>query len=129
MTSFTEKFIYAEEKSSYYCWKFKKLGVPSSLYIQKWRVPNPVPATIDVSIRFRGEFLPENMNTATTIKKFPDLKNESIIQNVHKVSEHTKTIRFDMTGNDRPITSIYVPKEMIGEKTNQNMIQVIIDWC
>jgi hypothetical protein len=99
------------------------------LYIQKWRVPNPVPSTIDVSIRFRGEFLPENMNTAATFKKFPDLINEPIIQNVHRVSEHTKTIRFDMSGNDRPITSIYVPKELIGEKTNQNMIQVIIDWC
>jgi hypothetical protein len=30
-----------------------------------------------------------------------------------------------MSGYDRPITSIYIPKEFIGEKTNQNMIQVI----
>ncbi|MCM3006319.1 hypothetical protein [Priestia koreensis] len=129
MPNYTEKFVYAEEKSSYFCWKYRKYGITASLYIQKWRVPDPVPATLDVSIRFREEFLSENMNTATIFKKFPDLKNESIVQNVHRVSDHTNTVRFDTSGNDRPITSIYIPKEMIGEKTNQNMIQIIIDWC
>lgn len=119
-----EKYHYLEERISYHGWKLPH----STLYIQKWRVPSPLPTTLDISVRLKGEYEPQEVLSRGDFNRFPQNKDKPIIEFVHRVSEHNHTIRFDADGIHRPFNTIYLPKYLL-KNNEQNMIQVIIDWC
>lgn len=119
-----EKYQYLEERNAFYGWRMPH----STLYIQKWRVPSPIPATLDISIRFKGEYEPQEIITQDDFSKFPKYRDKPVIEFVNRVSEHTHTIRFDADGIHRPFNTIYLPKYLI-KNIEQNRLQVIIDWC
>jgi hypothetical protein len=52
-----------------------------------------------------------------------------MLEFVYRVSDHTKTIRYDSDGYDKSFNTIYLPKFMVEEHLEQNKVQVIIDWC
>jgi hypothetical protein len=128
-SSLTDKYIYAGEKSSYHCWKIKRSGISSNLYIEKWRVPTPTPKTLDISVRFKDEYEIQTIVTRKDLRQFPEKVDEPIIEFVYRVSGHTKTIRYDSDGYDKSFNTIYLPKFMVEDHLEQNKVQVIIDWC
>jgi hypothetical protein len=118
-----------QKKQVYIIVGISKSGISSSLYIYKWRVPTPVPSSIDVSVRFRGEYEPQEVMKINDFKNNPANKEKPIVEYVYNSRENTKTIRYDADGYYKPFTSIYLPKFMVDHRIQENSFQVIIDWC
>jgi len=84
-----------------------------SLYIPKWRVPEPWPQTIHVTIT------PYDQSKVSSIsrleaKNSPRLRYKPIIAHLKKYREHTQTIRYQPEGDPkgREIGEPYIPYHM-----------------
>lgn len=84
-------------------------GVEFFLYIPKWRVPEPWPLTIRVSIEECKTEKKIPRFTKDEIRKFPVLKTSPIICLVESFSQHTKTTRYRPLGVDWEIGEPYIP--------------------
>lgn len=125
----TGTFYYSGESLRCYIWRFNEQGEHSSLYIHKWRVPEPFPRAIEVSIRFEKDFYPEDTIKEIEVVKNSYLKNKEIVRKVYRNTYHGKTVRFDtLSGSDRPFDSIYIPKLFLKGKEEDKTVQVVIKW-
>lgn len=102
----------AKETENKLRWDADIEGTPFSLYIPKWRVPQPWPSRIWIGVtprRFECDELPnlsrENADSDSS------LTHEPLIATVAKYSEHSRTIRYRPLGDDRlwEIGEPYVP--------------------
>ncbi len=88
-------------------WKNVSGPVPFSLYIPKWRVPEPVPREILVRVGMRFSVVP------SPVFKRGCLQGTSVpIQvRVHRVCENVNSVRFAPRGTtyDREIGEPYIP--------------------
>lgn len=73
-------------------WITKIDDVPFKLYIPQWRVPNPIPSTIKISL-FTSP-LPESKQAVTPAltASNPNLRMLPIVSHVNFCSEHSKTL-------------------------------------
>ena len=96
------------------------------LYILKWRVPQPWPSRIFVSIR---EWQPLALSGLTPVRaRSGDLENV-IRAAVRRVSRHTRTIRFAALGDpkDIEIGDPYIPFSLLPSGDPQKVI-IEISW-
>jgi hypothetical protein len=104
------KLHYRKETDGTYRWDCKIAGALLALYVKKWRVPEPCPATITVEIGLPNE--------ETAAADFPEglvnLKPELLLKPIHLLVEierkHTQTIRYTTgLGKLFAIQQIYIP--------------------
>src|SRR5437899_1417182 len=105
-------FEAAKETTNKLRWDANVDGTTFSLYIPKWRVPDPWPSRIWVNIfprRAEGADLPNV--TQAAIHSDSTLRHEPIVATVEKVSELSNTIRYAPTGDQSEweIGEPYVP--------------------
>jgi hypothetical protein len=87
------------------------------LYIPKWRVPDPAPATIKVTLFFPSHMPPEPWSALApeVAGVEPDLRTLPIVSHVKFHSDHGKTIQYEPIG--RPDTweigSPYIPSSLL----------------
>jgi hypothetical protein len=118
----------AKETANKLRWDALVDGVTFSLYIPKWRVPNPWPGHIWVLVlprRQEGDDLPnlskDDVEADSTTRKEP------IVATVSRYSEHTETVRYTPGGDrdDWEIGEPYVPRTIAGE---HGLLRLIIMW-
>jgi len=110
----------------------EKAKVTFSVYIPKWRVPEPCPNTILVILYFPPDDKLKNIKiyTKSDIDMNQELRNNKISVELLKKSDHTKTIRFDPTGNDKKnweVGSLYIPKELLPHD-EITKVSAVIEW-
>lgn len=120
------RFYYYGISKKCFIWCYEKNI--SKLYIHKWRVPEPFPKTILVTLKFKNEFEAEKTRAEYEFTNNPKMKNEPIIRFVHRVSYHSKTVRFDTERYERPFDSIYIPNHFLKGTVDVKLVQVIIKW-
>lgn len=121
-------FSYDSETEGYYVWSFHEDREKSKLYIARWRVPNPIPRTVEVFAKFADEHEIERVITRRSFGMDPEQKREPIVRFARRVSCHTNTIRFDTYGWDRPFNTIYVPLSWLEGHEDEKEMQVIVRW-
>lgn len=100
------------------------------LYILQWRVPEPVPEHIEVSISSnKKEFPATRKFDVSEIESNPNLRNKSIFAEVKFVSDHTKTIRYDPVGEQETweIGSPYIPLSLLPDKEAKTLY-LLVNW-
>jgi len=127
-----EKVIADWKKSTAHkeIWSVNLGGVDFNLYIPKWRIPKPIPEKILIKIYFSSEEVrDEKFISMTDIQLHPELIRNKIYSHVHKVSEKTKTIRFEPNGNsnDWEIGSPYIPYSILKDHDFDELI-IVIEW-
>lgn len=95
------------------------------IYIPKWRVPEPIPEVIKVSLYFPPH-LPElkNILTSEMTKSNPNLCKLPILSQIKWYSDHTKTVRYNPIGlpDTWEIGSPYIPVSILP----QNHIEILV---
>lgn len=104
-------------------------GTKFSIYIPKWRVPEPWPSRILVNVirrRFIADDSP-NMTEAAAMAD-PVIRHEPIIATVTKFSMHTETIRYQPSGNTSnwEIGSPYIPFALTCDEADH--LRILIQW-
>jgi len=108
-------------------WDCNVDGTRFSLYIPKWRVPEPWPKVIAVqTVRRRVECTDDANITPEDVAMDPSIRLEPIVATVKKVSVHSKTVRYDPTANVWEIGSPYVPDSMTADSAER--LRVIVNW-
>jgi hypothetical protein len=98
------------------------------LYIPKWRVPEPWPSLIHVTILpyDREQLL---VLSKATAYKFPESRKSPIITHLKRFKEHTKTIRYqpegDITGWE--IGEPYIPIPMTYDGADR--LTITVQWA
>ncbi|MDS1030990.1 hypothetical protein RDV78_11170 [Bacillota bacterium LX-D] len=121
-------FYFCGSSEMCYKWIYSEAGEKSTLYINKWRVPNPPPKSINVTVKFKDEFEAEKIRSERDYAKKPELKNEPIIRYVHRVSCHSNTVKFYIEGYERPFDSIYIPCSFLNGNEDIKLVQIVINW-
>lgn len=106
------RFDCAKETENQLRWDAEVELTCFSLYIPKWRVPQPWPSRIWVSVTQRRSSSEELANlSAEAVVADSSLTHEPLVATVAKVKEHSKTIRYRPLGNDKlwEIGQPYVP--------------------
>ena len=104
--------------------------VKFSLYIPKWRVPEPWPSTIYVVISEQltniKSYKPMNPQIAQTD---PALLKSSIMAVLNWESDHTKTVRFSPVGNSKEweIGEPYIPYALLPQNSKRSLL-IEIKW-
>lgn len=101
-----------------------------SLYIPKWRVPQPIPTRLRFVI-----FLPDDKHpdlselNYSKIAIAPELIQSPIVAKLTQFSDHTDTIRYDPIGssNDREIGSPYIPRKLL-PKDAPSELTISVEW-
>lgn len=105
-------------------------GVNFKLYIPKWRVPEPTPITIYVRL-FELSKTPGNNEglTREKIEADPSLRSENIYAHIIRCNDHSKTVRFDPTGDyeDWEIGSPYIPESLLPKVDTKELI-IEVKW-
>lgn len=123
------KFESSKETDNKLRWDSDILGAIFSLYIPKWRVPEPWPSKIWVRVDLcRNNAKDEANLSVSELKRDSALKYEPIIANVIKVEEHTQTIRYCPLGNKDSweIGEPYIPISMTSNKAEK--LRLVIFW-
>lgn len=125
-----EILAYNKQTENKFRWHCDVDGTPFEFYIPKWRVPEPCPDKISIKI-----YLPHERTIS--YKKYGkyqyennlSLRNNMIVATVKKVSEHTKTIRFDPSGynSEWEIGSPYIPYTLL-PYPNVDELLITVDW-
>ncbi len=104
-------------------WNASVEGVQFKLYIPKWRVPDPTPDPIYVTIEKAKE---SEEPTVPGIRASPSKQIRTIVR---FVSEHTETIRYRPSGDpqDWELGEPYVPKSLL-LRPWPVQIAVIVQW-
>jgi len=98
-----------------------------SLYIPKWRVPEPWPKIIAVQITKRRAECSDDANlTPEHVESDSTIRLEPIVATVRKVSVHSKTVRYDPIAAVWEIGSPYVPDSMTSG--GAELLRVIVNW-
>lgn len=109
-------------------WSVEVDGVPFSLYVPKWRVPEPWPARIRVGIRpDTAEVLPSTSRDAVTVA--PEARRRPIEVRVARVEDKTETIRYAPVehGSDAEIGEPYIPKSFTED--GEERLVVSVTWA
>ena len=88
-------------------------GTTVSLYIPKWRVPEPWPGLIHVTVSPGGRSQSSSLSEARA-RRFPELLKQPVVARIKKFEEKTQTIRYQPEG-DRLAWEIgepYIPTPM-----------------
>ena len=101
-----------------------------SLYIPKWRVPDPWPATIFVGVsdqldRYEG-YTPVSQIIA---EREPNLLKRPILAVIKWVSDHTQTVRYAPDGAPKEweIGEPYIPYTLL-PKESSNPLLIEVKW-
>lgn len=122
-------FDSAKETANKLRWDADVAGTRFSIYIPKWRVPEPWPSRILITVmrrRSNAEDAP-NMTEADALAD-PANRHEPIIASVTKVSIHTETIRYQPTGHASTweLGSPYIPFSMTCDGADK--LRIVIQW-
>lgn len=110
-------------------WDCEVQGAPFSLYIPKWRVPEPWPSRIWVRVDLcRNSGKDEGNLSFNDVKTDSALRHEPVIANVYKFEEHTQTIRYCPVGKKElwEIGEPYIPIPLTSNKADK--LRVVILW-
>jgi len=113
-----------------YVWTVNLDKVEFNLYIPKWRTPEPVPEKVLIKIHLPSEeLIDKKFVSKNDIQLYPQLKKEKIYSDVHRISNHSQTVRFDPKGNsnDWEIGSPYIPKSLLNDQ-DLNELSLVIEW-
>lgn len=118
---------YQKETENKLRWGADVDGTPFELYIPKWRIPDPTPGK--VLIRAQDKIKTTNQFTRDEIEQDPELRNKPIYAEITRITELTKTIRFDPIGdkNNWEIGSPYIPKSILPSEDTKKLY-VVIEW-
>lgn len=119
----------AKETDNKLRWDAEVEGVSFSLYIPKWRIPDPWPSRIWVDIfprRAAGDDLP-NLTRADT-ERDSTLRHEPIIATVEYFKDHGNAIRYQSTGDPKAweIGEPYIPLALTGGGSRR--LRLIVLW-
>lgn len=103
-------------------------GVVFSLYIPKWRVPEPWPQRIYVKIELIGNAKSlKPRYTKEHFEEHPSLKTRPIVGVVRRVEEHTETLRYRPIGDDEwEIGEPYIPYSLTCDSAEY--LKLTVDW-
>jgi hypothetical protein len=104
-------------------------GTPFSLYIPKWRVPQPWPSRLWVGIvPRRGKAHDDTNLAARDVEQDPTLTREPIIATVTKHTLHTKTIRYRPVGvpEDWELREPYLPFALTYDGAER--LRIVVLW-
>lgn len=123
---------YKKETENKIRWEVKVDGTLFELYIPKWRIPDPAPESILIRIFLANDNIEtKDQYTPDEIKQDPKLRNQSIYSELKRISEHTKTIRFDPIGDPNPnnleIGSPYIPKSILPSEHIEKLY-IVVEW-
>ncbi len=122
-------FQSAKETDNKLRWDVDVEGTNFALYIPKWRVPQPWPSKICVQVfprRYNGD---DNFNLSPKdIETDSSLSNEPIIATITKMSEHSKTIKYQPIGEQKywEIGEPYIPTQLTYNELDK--LRIIIFW-
>ncbi len=123
------QFESAKETENKLRWDCDIQETKFSLYIPKWRVPEPWPSRIWVRVDLcRNDGKDEGNLSLNDVKRDSALRHEPIISNVYKYEEHTKTIRYCPVGKNDvwEIGEPYIPISLTSNKADK--LRLIILW-
>lgn len=103
----------AKETDNKVRWDADIKDVRFSLYIPKWRVPEPWPRLIHVAVSPRTQQRPLLLSQAAA-RKAPESRKEPIVAHIKKFKDCTETIRYKPEGDasDWEIGEPYIPTLM-----------------
>lgn len=127
MLAFSEKYYCVQETTSFHCWEYKQDKTISKLYIPKWRVPEPIPTIVSVSVDTHNGF-EENRISERDILRNPQKKRLPIVVLGERVSDHQYTIRFDTNNYNNQINSLYVPYTFLEENLDIKKVMIKVQW-
>ena len=125
-----EFFAYWKETENKYRWDTDVDGVRFSMYIPKWRVPEPYPNKIGIRIYLEDEIqFYGNEYVRKDYENDDNLKFQDIIAKVEKKYYCTKTVRFDPVGVPKTweIGSPYIPIELMPFRDINSLI-ISVKW-
>lgn len=120
----------AKETENKLRWDAEVNEVTFSLYIPKWRVPNPWPAKIGVSLSVRRATCDDLPNLAAAdVKVDSTLTLEPIVATIEWVSDKTSTAHYRPIGDKKrwELGEPYVPYSLLPEKAKRLRILVLWD--
>ena len=127
-----EILAYKKETENKLRWDADVDETKFEFYIPKWRIPEPYPDTILIRIGMPDEFENKRRFTKEEVEKNPELRKNKIYAEVEKVSEHTKTVRFDPVDETEnwEIGSPYIPKVVLDEINEViDYLSLSVEWC
>jgi hypothetical protein len=132
MNAIPEILAYKRETKNKIRWDANVDGTIFELYIPKWRIPDPAPERILIRIFLTDDNIEtKDQYTPDEIKQDPELRNQPIYSELTRISEHTKTIRFDPIGNPNPnnreIGSPYIPKSIL-YREDIKRLYIVVEW-
>jgi len=103
----------AKETDNKVRWDADIDGTRFELYIPKWRVPEPWPRLIRVTIEPHTQQHPRSLSLATA-SEAPESRKEPIVTHLRKYREQTQTIRYRSEGDPSAweIGEPYIPIPM-----------------
>ncbi len=116
---------YAKETSSYYRWDLMVDDTNFELYIPKWRVPQPCPLELRVTISSVDEIDQGLLET----KELKPRSMSPIIAKIGFTEEKTKTIRYDpvLEYKDREIGSPHIPMSFLPAEAPLELV-ITVEW-
>lgn len=120
----------AKETENKLRWDAEVNGVTFSLYIPKWRVPNPWPAKSGVALSVRRVECDDLPNLAARdVKADSTLTLEPIVATIEWVSDKTNTAHYRPIGDKKrwEIGEPYIPFVLLSEKAARLRILVLWD--
>lgn len=123
------QFESAKQTDNKLRWDCNVQGVPFSLYIPKWRVPEPWPSRIWVRVdlcRNEGDY-GANLSL-NDVKIDSALRHEPIVVAVTRHEEKTQTIRYRPVGenNSWEVGEPYIPISLTSNKADK--LRLVILW-
>ena len=100
-----------------------------SLYIPKWRVPEPWPRTIGLCVSPRRQESLDLPNLSPAdVQEDPASRLEPLVATVQFLREHTKTLRYDPVGDpsDWEVGNPYVPHSLTFGECRR--LRLIVLW-
>jgi hypothetical protein len=110
-------------------WDLDVDGTRFSLYIPKWRVPEPWPSRICINIFPRRATCDDLPNvTQTDVSNDGTLRQEPIVATVLSVEEMTKTIHYRPVGDQKEweIGEPYIPFALTDDRSQR--LRLIVQW-
>ena len=122
-------FDSAKETDNKLRWDAYIDGTKFSLYIPKWRVPEPWPSRVWINVVLNRSNAddPPNM-TPADVNADPTIRHEPLIASIDKFREHTQTTRYRPTGDPSAweIGEPYIPFAMTFDGADR--LRMIIHW-
>ena len=125
-----EVLAYQKQTDKKYRWDAQVGDAPFEIYIPKWRVPEPCPATVTVRVYELHEY----RRPLTSIRRSqalatPKLLRAPVVAELAFTEGKTRTVRYDpVVGDDlREIGSPYIPYALLPGPPPQKLV-VVVKW-